>query len=93
MYFTNICWHEFGKEKPEKEGIYLVFRNYGNNYIISKERYNDRTDYPHLHFEEDVYDQYGEWDDEINIDSEVYLWAEIEPMKKELKSYIIKENK
>lgn len=93
MLKTDICWHEFANEKPEKEGVYFVFRKYGNNYFISQERYSDRTDYPHLHFEETTYDNYGEWGDEVNIDSDIYLWAELEPMKEELKSYIFKEEK
>ncbi len=103
MYFTNICWHEFAKEKPEKKGMYLAYLMFNDSsfamemvswekentydYCVSKE-----LDPNEFHFVQDFYD-FGELIGPMVWDDEIVLWAELDPMEEELKSYILKENK
>lgn len=98
MYFTNICWHEFAKEKPEKEGRYLVFVKELKDYYIYDIKWSHTLEYFEeigdekevFHFMQDFY-EFGEYAGEIVIDEQVVLWAELESMEEELKSYIVKE--
>lgn len=97
MYFTNICWHEFSKEKPEKEGTYLVFVKEPKGYYIyniwwrhTLEYFEEIDDEKEVfHFMQEFY-EFGEYAGDVEIDEQVILWAELEPMREELKSYIQK---
>ena len=114
MYFTNICWHDFDKEKPEKEGRYLIFRtglySENDNYVrgfeitdrlwanpdeiekIEKIKDPDSnfdivSDNNDSHFWNEYFNE-EYWEISYIEDDNLLMWAELEPMKEELKSYI-----